>query len=564
MLAKLKIAQKIYVLGFTLFTLTLIMGFTAYTQMAKIGIELVDIAEEDIPLGRALTKISGHQMSQYILFERAMLHAVLVKQNILGAHSDLSALISKIDTLGEELTKEIQASQEFVKQAIKKIHNVKGIEKFKLVQGQLAVTEQTYKKINRQLKEVLALAQQGEIQQMTGQAYSLEKVQDELTNTLLVLLEDIQKFTLEASLQAEHDEKSGIKLIVITLALALGVGLVLPFIIARSITKPINYLVSRLKEVADGDGDLTVTLNESASDETGDVARAFNKFLSALRVLISTSTQQAKVLGESSETAMTIMGETVANIDKQRMETDMVATAVTEMSTATQDVARSANHAADVTKVVRMRVTEGQQGADETQAIIKQLADEVTHAEKVIKNLVEETNKIGSVLESIQRIAGQTNLLALNAAIEAARAGESGRGFAVVADEVRSLAQHTQTSTVDIQALVERLQAEADNAVTSMHKGSESANLCLIKSSETSKTFLAAAEAVDEISSLNIQIAAAAEEQSMVAEEINKNLLNISHLAEITTEGAHATSDANTTIVKRVVELHSSLSAYVV
>jgi methyl-accepting chemotaxis protein len=339
------------------------------------------------------------------------------------------------------------------------------------------------------------------------------------------------------------------------------IGSILPYIISRSIIIPINNLSSRLAEIAIGDGDLTVRLNDKATDETGDVAREFNEFLDVLKTLISNTNTQADDLGEASELALKVMRETVSNIEKQHAETGMVATAVNEMSGSTQEVARSAAHAS---QVVKEKVTEGRQEAIETQSIIKQLAEEVSEASNVIKGLVEETNNIGSVLETIPRIAAQTNLLALNAAIEAARAGETGRGFAVVADEVRTLAQRTQTSTVDIQDLLIRLKTEANNAVTSMNKGTDSATICLEKSAKTSQAFEDASSSVSKISDLNVQIATAAEEQSSVAKEINKNLVKISDLAKITSQGAHSTSEASSTIAKRVIDLHTNLNVFLV
>lgn len=563
MLARLKISQKIYLLGLIQLGLMLVMGIIAISQMAKIGVELADIAERDIPLTSKITLITEHQFEQNVLFERLLFEKSLHLQN--ASNEDvLSNLATEVRGLGSKIASEILDAESFANKALLALHSEKGIKEFKHVVAEIKKIKTTSDDFNKKVNGLIDSLPQISLAELAKVGHAMEKDEEILQTQLADLSHEISRFTAEAALKAEHDEQAGVVWITAWFVIALIVGVTLPLVIGKSITTPIKLLSQRLAEIADGDGDLTISLPDKAKDELGDVSRSFNKFLGVLRVLISNTNSQADVLGDSSEIAMKAMRETVTNVEMQQKETEMVATAVNQMSMTTQDVAQSAAHAAEVTHSVTQKVSEGKHNALETQNIIKQLSEEVSEASEVIGNLVEETNSIGSVLESIQGIAAQTNLLALNAAIEAARAGESGRGFAVVADEVRTLAQRTQNSTVDIQELLLRLKAEANNAVTSMNKGNQSANSCLDKSTKTSNALDEAANSVGQISDLNAQIATAAEEQSAVAEEVNKNLVNISNLAEVTAEGARATSNANTTIAKRVIDLHTNLNVFLV
>ena len=545
----------------------LVIGGIALTQMSKIGVELVDIAENNIPLSNSITALTEHQLEQSILIERALFTVALTKPSIssstsLSTDKHYKEITDHIDKLSKTIKNEIRTIESTVRNTIDTLHTEAAKTEYRSVLTQLNTIRVDADDFINEGQALLAFVEKAPVDEIAKKALHLEESADKLQHELTDLLHEIQGFTLAATLQAEHDEQAGIKWILIAFVVAVVVGLILPLIIGRAISRPVKELANRLCEISRGDGDLTISLNEDAKDETGDVARSFNIFLTTLRTLIGSTYSQAMVLAESSEIAMKEMNTTVTNVDKQRGETEMVAAAVNEMSTTSHDVAKNASSASEVTETVKEKVTTGQRDALETQAIINKLSQEVAEASSVIQSLVQETNNIGNVLESIQGIAEQTNLLALNAAIEAARAGETGRGFAVVADEVRTLAQRTQTSTVDIQELLLRLKSEANNAVISMDKGTESASACLVKSAQTSQTFEEAADAVIIISDLNIQIATAAEQQSSVAEEINRNLNNISELADVTSAGARATSEANISITQQINDLQSNLSAF--
>jgi len=301
----------------------------------------------------------------------------------------------------------------------------------------------------------------------------------------------------------------------------------LPLVVLR----PMRRLLDRLKQIADGDGDLRARLEVHSADELGQLGNAFNRFLDKLQPLIA-EVGRVTAEVESAARGMAAMAETNDQlISSEHAAVDQVTTAATEMSAAVHEVALNAQNASDAARAAETQSRQGASVVSSTIQSIRQLAGEVEGASQTIGALAEETASIGAVLEVIRGIAEQTNLLALNAAIEAARAAEQGRGFAVVADEVRALAARTQASTKDIQARIERLQSGVDKAVQAMQIGSDKARDSVERASGVDQVLAETSVSVQRINDMAAQIATACEEQSSVTEEIARNITDIRDLS---------------------------------
>jgi methyl-accepting chemotaxis protein len=330
----------------------------------------------------------------------------------------------------------------------------------------------------------------------------------------------------------------------VVVGLILGVGSAL--FISSIVVGPLNRAVSAMQDIAEGEGDLTHRLEVKGRDEVAKLAMAFNSFVDQLNSTISQVTGSTKKLASASDEVAQITSETSGGVQQQRQETEQVASAMTEMTVTMDQVVQNAQLAAEAANSANAQAENGKSVVSETIQSIELLATEVEKGADVIQGLEKDSDQIGTVVEVIQSIAEQTNLLALNAAIEAARAGEQGRGFAVVADEVRTLASRTQASTQEIKEMIEKLQAGAREAAAVMDTGRTNARSSVERASNAGDALAAITEAVNEITTMNNQIANAASQQGVASKEINQNIANITLVADSTAVGAERLAASST------------------
>lgn len=334
----------------------------------------------------------------------------------------------------------------------------------------------------------------------------------------------------------------------VMLAMGIGgllIGGILIYIISRNVVDPLCRTAKYMREIAEGEGDLSKELPVDGNDEVAMLADGFNRFVRSMRELVVQVSTSVHSVGASAEDLASTAEHTSAAIRNQQMETTQIATAMTEMSSTVHEVAQNTAETARAAEVAEKQAERGQGVVTSAVDSIRGLVKEVQEASEIVQRVNKDSSRIGTVLDVIRGIAEQTNLLALNAAIEAARAGEQGRGFAVVADEVRSLARRTQESTEEIHEMIESLQSSVGDTVRAMDSSATRAQDSQEKADRVREVLQEITQSMDSISQMSAQIATAAEEQSHVAEDINKSVANISQVTEQNAADAVKTSSSS-------------------
>ncbi len=414
------------------------------------------------------------------------------------------------------------------------------------------------RKINNQFSNYYSMAREVSAGMLDGtldMSMMSSKIES-MNNALQTVTNSMEKSSVDAlsefNLTVEESNKAAKEALtfgVLVTGITVSILIFLGWSTASSIGTALASLLKSLKDIASGDGDLTKRLTKTSNDELGDVVDWFNLFVEKLHSSIGDVVNSIQPLTSLSHDLGNLTNETLEISSNQNRATEEVALVVEEMVASVQNVSSNANSASEAATQADRAAKDGRDIVDKTVASINGLAQEVERAGEVIRKLENDTENVGTILDVIKGIAEQTNLLALNAAIEAARAGEQGRGFAVVADEVRTLASRTQDSTQEIQKVIEELQTAARSAVEVMGQSKVRAQTSVDQAAQTGESLAAITERVEAITQMNIQIAAAAEEQERAAHSIKENVIGIKDTSETAMQSIQKVEVASSSLV---------------
>ncbi|MDF7793657.1 methyl-accepting chemotaxis protein [Pseudomonas syringae] len=357
-----------------------------------------------------------------------------------------------------------------------------------------------------------------------------DQIRDSLRQQSVDIVTSTEKLMAGQVVSANKEKDSAVTQLLTVAVIVLLLGIFAAILITRQITRPLDSTVIAARRIAEGD--LTNDLSTTRQDELGLLQNTMQHMTVSLRTLIGGISNGVTQIATAAEELSAVSEQTSAGVTQQKLEVDQVATAMNQMASTVQEVAQNTEDASQAARQASDRAAHGSSVVQHATREISQLAGEVGQLGEAMQRLIQDSDKIGGVIDVIKAVAEQTNLLALNAAIEAARAGEQGRGFAVVADEVRSLAQRTQSSTTEIEALIKSLQDGTGAASELMNASRQRTEGTVALARQAEESLLEITHSIVTIEQMSQQISAAAEEQSAVTDEINRSVISVRDIAD--------------------------------
>jgi len=392
--------------------------------------------------------------------------------------------------------------------------------------------------------------------------YEQVRLEDEMNAKAFTVEEGCDKLREVQKDKMDRAQTSAITMAVSFVIGALIIGVLVAFIITRGIVKPLDITVDLLKDVAQGEGDLTRRIEVDQKDEVGDLARWFNVFMDKLHDIIATVAGNTEQLASAANEISSASEELSTGVKEQTNQTAQVSTAIEEMTATIVESSKNISEANEKAKNAGERSQEGSNMSDEASRGMDEIVESSNVTAKNIEGLSEKAAAIGEIISVIDDIADQTNLLALNAAIEAARAGEQGRGFAVVADEVRKLAERTTSATKEVADNIKGIQADVTTAATQMTDSTEIVNKGKEATQKTNEALNEIYTAIESVQGMMNQIATASEEQSTAAEQISRNIENVDRITKETATGTEQAASAAEQLNRQAEELRNLVGGF--